>query len=71
MTVISVSAGARRRKPPSIVNALLRLSAQAKEQRRIGKEMRELSRLSPHLLRDIGMDQCAAPREPTIQVRWH
>ncbi len=71
MTVISVNAGARRRTSSSIVKALLHWSAQARERRQIRREMRELSRLPLHLLRDMGMEQYAAPREPTIQMPWH
>lgn len=71
MTMISVNAGAHRRKSPSIANALLRWRAQASERWRIRMEMKELSRLSPHLLRDMGLEEYAAPREPTIQMPWH
>jgi uncharacterized protein YjiS (DUF1127 family) len=67
MTAISVDSGACRRTSPSIVNAILRWSAQASERRRMRKEMRELSVLSSRLPRDVGLEQYAAPRETTIQ----
>ena len=71
MTVISVEGGTRRRKSPSIMNALLRWLAHARKRRRMRKEMRELSRLPSRLLRDIGLEQYGAPREPSIQNPWH
>jgi uncharacterized protein YjiS (DUF1127 family) len=70
MTMISIHAGAARRHPSSIARALLDLLAEAAERRRIRKEMKELSKLPRHLLRDMGLEQYAAPDVPTILNHW-
>lgn len=71
MTMISIHAGAPRRRPPSILRTFLRWLAQARERRRSRKEIKELSRFSPQLLRDIGLERYADLRELTIQMLWH
>ncbi|WP_430448830.1 hypothetical protein [Rhodophyticola sp.] len=70
MTMISIHAGAPRRPPSSIAKALRDRLAEAAKRQRIRKEMKELSKLPRHLLRDMGLEQYAAPREPTINIHW-
>jgi uncharacterized protein YjiS (DUF1127 family) len=70
MTMISIHAGAPRRQPGSIAVALLDRLAEAAKRRRIRKEMKELSLLSHHLLRDMGLDQYAAPNDPAVPHHW-
>lgn len=70
MTMISAHAGATRRHPSSIARALLDLLEEAAKQRRIRREMKELSRLPRHLLRDMGLEQYAAQDAPTIPHHW-
>lgn len=70
MTMISIHAGAPRRKTSGFAKALLNLLAEAARRRRIRREMKELSKLSHHLLHDMGLEQCAAAREPTITIHW-
>jgi len=67
MTMISIQSGARRRQPSSIEKALITLQAEAAKRRRIRKAMKELSQLHHHhLLRNMGLEQYAAPNVPTI-----
>jgi uncharacterized protein YjiS (DUF1127 family) len=70
MTMISIHAGAPRRQPGSIARALRNHMAEAAKRRRIRKEMKELSRLPRHLLRDMGLEQYASPDVPTISNHW-
>jgi uncharacterized protein YjiS (DUF1127 family) len=70
MTTTSILAGAARRHPSSIARALLDRLAEAAERRRIRKEMKVLSKLPRHLLRDVGLEHCAAPDVPTISNHW-
>ena len=69
MTMISIHAGGPRRQPSSIATLLRNLLAEAARRRRIRKEMKGLSRLPRHLLRDMGLEHYAAPPEPTISHR--
>jgi uncharacterized protein YjiS (DUF1127 family) len=68
--MISIHAGAPRRQPSSIAKALLNLLAEAAKRRRIRKEMKELSKLPHHLLRDMGLEKYVAPNVPTIPIHW-
>jgi uncharacterized protein YjiS (DUF1127 family) len=70
MTTISIHAGAPRRHPSGIERALLDRLAEAAKRRRIRKEMKELSKLSRHLLWDVGLEHYAAPDVPTISNHW-
>ncbi|MEX5727526.1 uncharacterized protein Ga0609869_000879 [Rhodovulum iodosum] len=70
MTMIYIHAGAARRHPSSIARALLDRLAKAAKRRRIRKEMKELSRLPRHLLRDMGLEQYASPDVPTFPNHW-
>jgi uncharacterized protein YjiS (DUF1127 family) len=67
MTMISIHAGAPRRRSSSIARALRNQMAEAAKRRRIRKEMKELSHLPRHMLRDMGLEQYAAPDSPTSQ----
>ncbi|MEM7643980.1 MAG: hypothetical protein AAF366_15850 [Pseudomonadota bacterium] len=42
----------------------------AKQRQQMRIEMKGLSRLPSHLLRDMGLEQYAAPREPDIHILW-
>jgi len=68
--MISINAAAFRMRPPSMLNAFLRRLVQERERRQSRKEIRELSRFSPHLLRDIGLEHYADLREPVINIHW-
>lgn len=70
MTMTSIHAGAPRRHPSRIATSLLNLMAEAAKRRRIRKEMRELSRLPRHRLRDMGLEQYAEPPDPIIHHRF-
>ena len=70
MTTISIHAGAPRRHFSSIKGALRNRLAEAAKQRRIRKEMKELSRLPRHILRDMGLEHYAAPDVPAIPAGW-
>ena len=70
MTTISTHAGAPRRHPSSIATLLRNLMAEAARRRRIRNEMKGLSRLPRHILRDMGLEQYAAPRDPAIHHAW-
>ncbi len=70
MTMISIHAGATRRHPSSIARDLLDRLAEAAKRRRIHKEMKGLSHLPRHLLRDMGLEQYAAPDVPTLPNHW-
>jgi uncharacterized protein YjiS (DUF1127 family) len=70
MTMISIHAGARRRPPSSIAMALRNRLADAAKRRRFRKEMKALSQLPLHLLRDMGLEHYAAPDVPAIPHHW-
>jgi uncharacterized protein YjiS (DUF1127 family) len=70
MTMISNHAGAPRRPPSNIARALLDRLAEASKRRRIRREMKELSQLPHHLLRDMGLERYAAPKVPAIPHHW-
>lgn len=70
MTMTSIHAGAPRREPSSIAKAVLDLLAEAAKRRRFRSEMKGLPRLSRHLLRDVGLEQYAAPDDPAIPNHW-
>tara|TARA_R110002049_G_scaffold305535_1_gene502476 strand:+ start:12013 stop:12228 length:216 start_codon:yes stop_codon:yes gene_type:complete len=70
MTMISIHAGAARRHPSSIARALLDRLAEVAKRRRIRRDMKGLSRLPRHLLRDMGLEHYAAPDDPAIPHHW-
>jgi len=70
MTLISIHAGAPRRHPLNIARALRNRLEDAAKRRRIRRELKELSQLPHHLLRDIGLEQHAAPEVPAIPRHW-
>lgn len=70
MTMISIHEGAPRRHPSGTAKALLDRLAEAARRRRIRKEMKGLSKLPRHLLRDMGFEQYAAPDDPAILHHW-
>lgn len=70
MTMDSLHAGAVRRRPSGIAGALLGWLAEARERRRVHREMREISRLPYHLLRDLGLEQYSAPDDPALPHNW-
>ena len=70
MTMTSIRVGASRRPPSGIAGALLELLASAAERRRIRKELKELSRLPRHLLRDVGLEHYAEPVLPAKPNNW-
>jgi len=70
MTMTSIQSYARRRQPSSIAKTLLDRLAEAAKRRRIRREMRALSQLPHHLLRDMGLEQYAAPDDPATPNHW-
>ncbi len=70
MPIISIHAGAPRRQSLGIARALRKRLAEAAKRRRIRKEMKELSHLPRHILRDMGLEHYAAPDVPTISNYW-
>ncbi|MEL6799226.1 MAG: DUF1127 domain-containing protein [Pseudomonadota bacterium] len=70
MTRISIHAGAPLGHPSSIARVLLDRLAKAAKRRRNRRGMKELSQLPRHLLRDMGLEHCAAPDAPTISNHW-
>jgi len=70
MTMISSNAGAGRRRVPRIAVDIRRWVESAGERRRVRREMRELSQLPDHLLRDMGLEQYAAPRDAAVLLIW-
>ena len=70
MTMISLNAGAGRRRISRIADDVRRWVESAGKRRRIRREMRELSRLPDHLLRDMGLEHHAAPRDAAVPLFW-
>lgn len=70
MARISTNHGAERRRAPDIARSLRRWIATARERRRIRRDIAELSRLPVHLLRDMGLEHHAAPRDSVLPHRW-
>lgn len=70
MTMISSNAGAGRRQVSRLADDFRLWAESAGERRRIRREMRELSQLPDHLLRDMGLEQYAAPRDAEVQLFW-
>ncbi|WP_412105156.1 DUF1127 domain-containing protein [Sulfitobacter sp. D35] len=70
MTMISSNAGAGRRRGSRIADDFRRWVESAGERRRIRREMRELSHLPDHLLRDMGLGQYAAPHDNAVPLLW-
>ena len=70
MTMITENAGLYRPRSQGVAEVIQRWIARAIEWRRIRKEMKALSKLPPAVLRDMGLERFAAPREPTMQNPW-
>ncbi len=70
MTVISPHSDRSRRRPQSFTRVILRWIARAQIRRRERRELDELSRLSPHLLKDMGLERHAKRHDPTLPSRW-
>lgn len=72
MTMMSSPAGGGARPaPPLFAAAFLRWWAQVRQRRRIRRELKDISRLSRHLLRDIGIEDYADLPEPEIRANRH
>lgn len=65
-TMSSPVAGGARPAPPRFAAAVLRWRAQMRQRRRLRRELKDVSRLSRHLLRDIGIEDYADLPEPEI-----
>ena len=68
MTMHSTDAGGLPRHVPSIAQIIRHRIAGAAEKRRARLEMKRLSRMPRHLLRDIGLERYAAEGDPD---HWH
>ncbi len=66
MTTTFSNVGAGRRRISRFAHGLRKWLEDADEKRRIRREMEELSRLPEHLLRDMGLERYAVPRDPAI-----
>ncbi|WP_350158926.1 hypothetical protein [Roseovarius sp.] len=71
MTMISIRSGARRRDLERLAQFLRRRLEVARERRRVSREMAELSHLPRHLLRDMGLEEFARPRERSLPPHWY
>lgn len=70
MTLINLNADAPRPPSPGIARRIHQWIETAAERWRTRREMAELSRLPRHLLRDMGLEQYAPPRDPAIPLQW-
>ncbi len=71
MSMHSSQAGALRQPSPGIGRLVRDWIEMARQRRRIRREMAELAKLPLHLLRDIGLEQYASPREPIPRPHWY
>lgn len=65
-----IHSGARRRKSSGVARMIHRWIARAAEHSRMRRDMAELSRRPRHLLRDMGLEDYAAPPEPHRPPYW-
>lgn len=70
MTMISSDIGAPHRHYPGIARGVRRRIARARQEHRERRMMAELSQLPAHVLKDIGLEDYAQPREPTDPRAW-
>ena len=66
MIMIDSGTSAARRRIADIGHMLARMMAQARERRRIRRDMIALSDLPDHLLSDMGLHDLGALREPNV-----
>jgi uncharacterized protein YjiS (DUF1127 family) len=70
MTMISPFVDGSRRTVSRRVKSLRQWITEALEERRIRRNFGDLSRLSDHLLRDLGLERYAQLRDPAIPHQW-